>query len=214
MAELLALNLRHAGIRAVWSCDSDAAARELANGAPDLALLDEGLPGLGAVELLRQWKEAAATRAMPVIALADGDSDARRAAWLDAGADDCVSKPFSPRELMARARGLLRTEQSAAPGDLARVGLLEIDRPAMRARFNGQPVALGPAQFRLLERLMMHPNRTLSRAELLDALASGPHVSPRTVDSQVKRLRALLGPAGELIETARGEGYRISGERA
>jgi two-component system phosphate regulon response regulator PhoB len=167
--------------------------------------------------LVRQWRQAARTRALPVIMLTARAEEADRVTGLDAGADDYLAKPFSTNELMARVRALLRRRAPETLDAAVQVGDLRLDPATHRVTRVGaageQELRLGPTEFRLLHFLMTHPERVHSRSQLLDRVW-GDHVfiEDRTVDVHVKRLRDALAPAGcaQLIETVRGVGYRIS----
>lgn len=220
IAELVAINLRHAGHEVTLAADGAQAQLEIDAVLPDLVILDWMLPGLSGPALLRQWRSAARTRSMPVIMLTARADEPDRVFGLDAGADDYLSKPFSTNELMARVRAVLRRKAPEALDAPVALGELRLD-PAThrvcRAGADGETdIRIGPTEFRLLHFLMTHPERVHTRAQLLDRVW-GDHVfiEERTVDVHVKRLRDALAPAGcaQLVETVRGVGYRLS-ERA
>jgi two-component system phosphate regulon response regulator PhoB len=184
---------------------------------PDLVLLDWMLPGESGVQLARRWRADARTRELPIILLTARAGDADKVAGLDAGADDYLTKPFSPSELMARIRAVLRRKAPQKLDAAVELAGLRLD-PATRrvTRTLGEQVVelrLGPTEFRLLHFLMAHPERVHSRAQLLDQVW-GDHVfiEERTVDVHVKRLREALAPASAsvLVETVRGAGYRFT----
>ncbi len=217
IAELVALNLRHAGHEVVLAATADAAQAEVDRVLPDLVLLDWMLPGQSGLQLARHWRAQARTRAMPVIMLTARHAEADKIAGLDAGADDYLTKPFSPQELLARIRAVLRRKAPETLDAVLQLGSLRLDPAAHRLHHDagGQrhELRIGPAEFRLLHFLMAHPERVHSRAQLLDRVW-GDHVfiEERTVDVHIKRLRDALQPAGldGLVETVRGAGYRLA----
>ncbi len=217
IAELLAIHLRHAGFEVGRVEDGDAAAAEVDRMLPDVVLLDWMLPGTSGLALLKRWRSQARTRELPVIMLTARGEEADRIAGLDSGADDYLPKPFSPSELMARVRAVLRRRAPEALDAAIDVGGLSLDPDTRRVSHrDGEQrteLKLGPTEFRLLHFLMAHPERVHSRAQLLDRVW-GDHVfiEERTVDVHIKRLREALQPAGcaTLIETVRGAGYRLT----
>ena len=217
IAELLAINLRHSGFEVTLAADAQQALAAVARVLPDLVLLDWMLPGQSGMALARTWRAEARTKALPIIMLTARAEEADKLAGLDGGADDYVTKPFSPKELLARVRALLRRKAPQALDEAVDVGGLLLD-PATRrvsATIGGQVrvAKVGPTEFRLLHFLMTHPERVHSRAQLLDRVW-GDHVfiEERTVDVHIKRLREALQPlqCAHLVETVRGAGYRIS----
>ncbi len=221
IAELVALNLRHAGFDVHVAGDAEAAQTALDSVLPDLVLLDWMLPGQTGLSLARRWRADVRTRGMPIIMLTARSDEADKIAGLDAGADDYLTKPFSTKELLARIRAVLRRRAPDALDTAVVVGGLRLD-PATRrvTRRLGEDifeVKVGPTEFRLLHFLMTHPERVHSRAQLLDRVW-GDHVfiEERTVDVHVKRLREALVPAqgSTLIETVRGAGYRLTHQAA
>ena len=211
IAELIAVNLRHNGFAPIWAMDSASAQRELNAVLPDVILLDWMLPGESGINLARRWRADERTKAVPIIMLTARGDEADRVAGLDAGADDYIAKPFSTRELLARIRALLRRRAPQHAGGVVQVADLQLDAATHRVSCNGQPLKLGPTEFKLLHFLMNHPERVHSRAQLLDKVW-GDHVfiEERTIDVHVKRLREALGGAGAMIETVRGAGYRLA----
>ena len=221
IAELIAINLRHAGFDVMIATDADAAHREVARVLPDLVLLDWMLPGQSGVQLARRWRSEARTRELPLIMLTARAEESDKVTGLDAGADDYLTTPFSTKELLARIRAVLRRKAPEALDTAVEVSGLRLD-PATRRITRRVPgaegeelreVKLGPTEFRLLHFLMTHPERVHSRSQLLDRVW-GDHVyiEERTVDVHVKRLREALAPAqcAALIETVRGAGYRLT----
>ena len=213
IAELVAINLRHAGHEVTIAPDADDAQRAIAAALPDLVLLDWMLPGQSGVALARRWRADPRTRTLPIIMLTARADEADRVTGLDAGADDYLSKPFSTNELMARIRALLRRKAPEALDDAVEIAGLRLDPATRRVTCEGNEVKLGPTEFRLLHFLMTHPERVHSRAQLLDRVW-GDHVfiEERTVDVHVKRLREALAPVqcASMIETSRGAGYRLT----
>lgn len=217
--DMIAFGLRRQGFVIVEAGGVREARIAVADHRPDLALIDWMLPDGTGLELTRSLKRQKETRDLPVIMLTARAEESDKVAGLEGGADDYMTKPFSPRELLARVRALLRRTGDAAGDEPLTVGVLVLDPTAMRVTAAGQPVNLGPTEYRLLEFLMRHPERVYSREQLLDGVhANAAGVEPRAVDVQIRRLRAALEPAGAAacIETVRGAGYRLStqGERA
>jgi two-component system phosphate regulon response regulator PhoB len=211
IAELIAVNLRHNGFDPVWVEGGEAAQREIDAVLPDVILLDWMLPGASGVQLAKQWRSHARSKAVPILMLTARGDEPDKVQGLDAGADDYITKPFSPQELLARMRAVLRRRAPEQAGDSVNIGDLQLDAGAHRVTYQGQDIKLGPTEFRLLHYLMKHAERVHSRAQLQDKIW-GDHVyiEERTVDVHIKRLRAALGAAGACIETVRGSGYRIS----
>ncbi len=211
IAELIAVNLRHNGFDPVWVEGGEAAQREIDAVLPDVILLDWMLPGASGVQLAKQWRSHARSKAVPILMLTARGDEPDKVQGLDAGADDYITKPFSPQELLARMRAVLRRRAPEQAGDSVSIGDLQLDAGAHRVTYQGQDIKLGPTEFRLLHYLMKHAERVHSRAQLQDKIW-GDHVyiEERTVDVHIKRLRAALGAAGACIETVRGSGYRIS----
>ena len=211
IAELISVNLRHNGFQPVWAMDAESAQRELDEILPDVILLDWMLPGESGLTLARSWRNSTRTKAVPILMLTARGDEADRVAGLDAGADDYIVKPFSPRELLARIRAVLRRRVPESSGGVVKIGALQLDADTYRVSWQEKPLKVGPTEFKLLQYLMRHPERVHSRGMLLDKVW-GDHVyiEERTVDVHVKRLRESLGDAGSLIETVRGAGYRLT----
>jgi two-component system phosphate regulon response regulator PhoB len=213
IAELIAMNLRHAGHEVELVADADAADRSVTRVLPDLVVLDWMLPGTSGLLLARRWRREQRTREMPIVMLTARSTEPDVVQGLDAGADDYIGKPFSPSELAARVRALLRRRAPALADETLAIGRLRLDPGAMRVSVDGSDVRLGPTEFKLLRFLMSHPERVHTRSQLLDRVW-GDHVfiEERTVDVHIKRLRDALGRSGaaELIETVRGAGYRLA----
>ena len=211
IAELIAVNLRHNGFQPIWAIDSETAQRELDDVLPDVILLDWMLPGESGITLARRWRSAARTKTVPILMLTARADESDRVAGLDAGADDYILKPFSPRELLARIRAVLRRRVPESIAGVVKMGELQLDAETHRVSFAEKQIKLGPTEFKLLHYLMHHPERVHSRGALLDKVW-GDHVyiEERTVDVHIKRLREALGEAADMIETVRGAGYRMT----
>ena len=213
IAELLAVNLRHSGFQPVWAMDSVTAQVELDAVLPDVILLDWMLPGESGLSLARKWRADPRTKPVPIIMLTARGDEHDRVSGLDAGADDYITKPFSTKEMLARIRAVLRRRAPEQAGGSVQIGTLLLDAATHRVSFGGQPLKMGPTEFKLLHYLMQHAERVHSRSQLLDRVW-GDHVfiEERTVDVHVKRLREALGGAGPMVETVRGAGYRITAQ--
>jgi two-component system phosphate regulon response regulator PhoB len=213
IAELIAINLRHAGYEPVCVGDAEQAQAAVDGVLPDLVILDWMLPGRSGLGLARHWRSQPRTRDLPVIMLTAKAYETDKVSGLDAGADDYLTKPFSTQELLARIRAVLRRKAPEALGAAVEVGPLRLDPATRRVTGHDRDVKLGATEFRLLHFLMAHPERVHSRAQLLDRVW-GDHVfiEERTVDVHVKRLREALSPArcAHMIETVRGAGYRLT----
>ncbi|MDT3672653.1 MAG: phosphate regulon transcriptional regulator PhoB [Aromatoleum sp.] len=213
--ELIAANLGRAGHHVVRAADAEAARGIVQSALPDLVLLDWMLPGMSGIEFARRLRADERTRAIPIIMLTARGEEEDAVAGLETGADDYITKPFSPRELVARIKAVLRRRSPQATEDVVAIGALRLDPATHRVTADEAQVSLGPTEFRLLHFLMTHPERVHSRAQLLDQVW-GDHVfvEERTVDVHVRRLRAALEPTGldQLIQTVRGSGYRLSAQ--
>jgi two-component system, OmpR family, phosphate regulon response regulator PhoB len=213
IAELIAMNLRHAGFEVTLAADAEQAQAAIDRVLPSLVVLDWMLPGRSGAAMARQWRAQPRTRHLPIIMLTARAEEADKVAGLDAGADDYLVKPFSPNELLARIRALLRRR---APHELStpvRVGPLSLDPETRQVAAHGREVKVNPTEFKLLRYLMAHPERVHSRHQLLDQVW-GDHVfiEERTVDVHIKRLRDALSSVEcqHLLETVRGAGYRLA----
>ncbi|MDD5240910.1 MAG: phosphate regulon transcriptional regulator PhoB [Sulfuricella sp.] len=211
--ELVVFNLQQAGHRPVVAASAELALALLRETLPDMILLDWMLPGMSGVELARRLKADARTREVPIIMLTARGDEQDKITGLETGADDYITKPFSPRELNARIKAVLRRRVPQAAGDAVEMKGLNLDPATHRVTGNGHPVELGPTEFRLLHFLMTHAERVHSRAQLLDQVwGNRVFVEDRTVDVHIRRLRLALQPTGHdaLIQTVRGSGYRLS----
>ncbi|HMI37055.1 MAG TPA: phosphate regulon transcriptional regulator PhoB [Steroidobacteraceae bacterium] len=211
--EMIAFGLKRAGFEVREAEDSRAARSALADRRPDLILVDWMLPDTSGLELTRSLKRERETRDLPIIMLTARAAEADKVAGLDGGADDYLTKPFSPRELLARVNALLRRTVGQDESEAVNQGDLMLDRAGHRVSAAGRPVALGPTEYRLLEFFMLHPDRVYSREQLLDRVWGGNvYVEERTIDVHIRRLRkALEGYACDhYVQTVRGAGYRFS----
>jgi len=217
IAELVSINLRHAGFDVVIADSADRAQSEVDRILPDLVVLDWMLPGQSGLALARQWRATARTRELPIIMLTARSEETDKLSGLDAGADDYLTKPFSTKELLARIRAVLRRKAPEALDTAVEVAGLRLDPATHRVSRGDREVKIGPTEFRLLHFFMTHTERVHSRTQLLDRVW-GDHVfiEERTVDVHVKRLREALAPVecSSLIETVRGAGYRLTAQPA
>ncbi len=210
--DLLGLNLRHAGYTVEQASDAASGRQRLDAALPDLLLVDWMLPDRSGVELIRALRADPRTQDLPIILITARSTEGDKLGGFDAGADDYVTKPFSPRELLARVRALLRRRIPETAEDPVEVAGLRLDPGTFRVTGQDQILKMGPTEFRLLQYLMCNVDRVLSRSKLLDGVW-GDHVyiEERTVDVHIRRLRLALQPSGhdQLIETVRGGGYRL-----
>jgi len=210
--ELIAVNLEHAGhqvLRAGNVPEAEALVREVL---PDLVLLDWMLPGSPGLNFARQLRTDQRTKDIPIIMLTARAEERDKIAGLEGGADDYVTKPFSPKELLARIKAVMRRRAPQLTEDVVEIAGLRLDPVAHRVSAAGGNIALGPTEFRMLHFFMTHTERVYSRAQLLDEVW-GDHVfvEERTVDVHIRRLRQALEASGHdsLVETVRGAGYRF-----
>ena len=211
--ELISATLQHAGHRVMRAYSAEEAV-PLVNGTlPDVVLLDWMLPGMSGIQFARRLRGEERTRDLPIIMLTARGEEQDKVAGLDAGADDYLTKPFSPRELVARIKAVLRRRAPQMTEDCVEVEGLRVDPVTHRVTGNGRQLDLGPTEFRLLHFFMTHQERVFNRTMLLDQVW-GDHVfvEERTVDVHIRRLRAVLESTGHdrLIQTVRGSGYRFS----
>jgi two-component system phosphate regulon response regulator PhoB len=209
--EMLVFALDRAGFGTIAAASAEEALQKLEGPLPALAIVDWMLPGASGVELARRLRRDELTRDLPLIMLTARSEEADKLKSFDSGIDDYVTKPFSPRELVARVKALLR--RTGAPNEgVLEAGDMALDVVGHRLTIGGAKVHLGPTEFRLLEYLMQHPNRAFDRAQLLDRVwGRSVYVEERTVDVHVLRLRKALASHGRdrCIETVRGVGYRF-----
>ncbi len=210
--ELIAVNLEHAGHRVRRAHNAAEANAVIRDVRPDLIVLDWMLPDLAGTILARKLRADARTRDIPIIMLTARAQEQDKVAGLESGADDYITKPFSPKELLARIKAVLRRRAPQLTDDAIEVAGLRLDPALHRVSGRGKELQLGPTEFKLLHFLMTHPERVHSRTQLLDQVW-GDHVflEERTVDVHIRRLRQALEPTGHdrLIETVRGAGYRL-----
>jgi two-component system phosphate regulon response regulator PhoB len=214
--ELLKVNLVDAGYEVLTSPDAENAEQLLKDVLPDLVLLDWMLPGRSGLDWARSLRANPRTRELPIIMLTARADEADKVVGLEAWVDDYVTKPFSPRELKARIKAVLRRRAPEAAQEPLEVGPLKLDPGTHRVTADGAAVALGPTEFRLLRFFLARPERVHTRMQLLDQVW-GDHVyiEERTVDVHIRRLRLALEPFGRagMIETVRGAGYRLAAPR-
>lgn len=213
--EMTAMALERAGFEVQEAEDAMQAERVVSDNLPDLILMDWMLPGGSGVELARRFRRDDYTREVPIIMLTARSEEEDRIRGLDSGADDYVTKPFSPRELIARIRAVIRRVSPEQDEGLVEVDGLRLDTHSHRVSANGNSVEMGPTEFRLLQFFMSHPERVYSRSQLLDMVWSrGSFVEERTVDVHIRRLRKALADEGydRFIQTVRGAGYRFSSQ--
>jgi two-component system, OmpR family, phosphate regulon response regulator PhoB len=211
--ELLAFNVGQCGFRAIQALDVASAMSQINRALPDLVLLDWMLPDTTGVEFARRLRADQRTRNIPIIMLTARTEERDKVIGLESGADDYITKPFSPRELMARIRAVLRRRMPEISEETVRAGGLELSPTTHRVNAKGVTLELGPTEFRILHFFMTHAERVYSRTQLLDQVW-GDHVfvEERTVDVHIRRLRQALEPSGldNLVQTVRGSGYRFS----
>ncbi len=209
--EMVRFTLSRAGYECVEAADAMEAKRRIVSEGPDLILLDVMMPGQSGLDLARELRRQDSTKDIPIIMLTARGSEQDKIRGLDVGADDYVTKPFSPGELVARIKSLLR--RSSLDQSEIEIGGLRLNPETRDAFSDKYRIELSPAEFRLLHFLMARPERVFSRAQLLDKVWGGDtYVEDRTVDVHIRRLRAALEPTGHagLIQTVRGVGYRLS----
>ena len=217
IAELISVNLSHAGFLPIRAFQTEQAMQLMKEVLPDLVILDWMLPGKSGVQFAKELRANERTKDIPIILLTARSEEMDKIAGLEAGADDYVTKPFSPKELVARVRAVLRRRSPQLADEIVQINQLRLDPVSHRVTAANGPhelnLDLGPTEFRLLHFLMTHPERVHSRGQLLDKVW-GDHVfvEERTVDVHIKRLRAALAPAEcqNFIETVRGSGYRLT----
>ena len=211
--ELLAINVAQCGYHATQALDAASAWDHINRELPDLILLDWMLPGSSGVEIARRLRAEQRTHNIPIIMLTARTDERDKVMGLESGADDYITKPFSPRELMARIHAVLRRRAPEMSKETLTIAGLELSPVTHRVSAHGITVALGPTEFRLLHFFMSHIERVYNRSQLLDQVW-GDHVfvEERTVDVHIRRLRQALEPSGldSLIQTVRGSGYRFS----
>lgn len=217
LAELLRYNLESAGFSAVVEADGDDAISAIREREPDVLVLDWMIPSLSGIDVCRRVRAMPERRELPIIMLTARSEETDKILGLEAGADDYMVKPFSPKELIARIRALLRRSRPELESESIEYAGIVMDTAAHRVTRNGRAVHLGPTEYRLLRVLMERPGRVFSRDQLLDrAWDPNIHVEPRTVDVHIRRLRKALNGDHEtdLIRTVRSAGYAIEADNA
>ena len=210
--ELLAVNLEHAGHRVRRAASAEEAEAAIRAALPDVLVLDWMLPGESGLSLARRLRSDTRTKDLPILMLTARAMENDKISGLEAGADDYLTKPFSPRELNARIKAVLRRRAPQLSGDAVEIEGLRLDPATHRVSAGAERISLSPSEFKLLHFLLTHPGRVYSRAQLLDHVW-GDHVyiEERTVDVHIRRLRKALEPTGHdrLIDTVRGAGYGL-----
>jgi two-component system phosphate regulon response regulator PhoB len=212
LAELLEYRFEREGYAVRVTADGDEALELAAEETPDLVVLDWMIEGTSGIEVCRRLRRDKATAGVPIIMLTAREAEDDRVRGLETGADDYLTKPFSPRELLARVAAVLRRVRPALAGETLEVGDLTLDPVAHRVERRGKPMRLGPTEFRLLRHLMEHPQRVFSRGQLLDAVwGQESEISERTVDVHIRRLRMAIAVPGadDPVRTFRSAGYAI-----
>ena len=215
LADLLIWHFDREGYEILRTADGDEALILSQERTPDLVVLDWMIEGVSGIEVCRRLRRRASTAHVPIIMLTARGEESDRIRGLDTGADDYVTKPFSPRELLARVGAVLRRVRPALAGEQLAYGDIDMDVEAHRVRRGGNPVQLGPTEFRLLRHFLEHPGRVFSRERLLDAVwQHDSDIDARTVDVHIRRLRKALNEGGrpDLIRTVRSAGYSLDSE--
>ena len=211
--EMVRFALQRAEFRVAEAGDAQAARVKIAEARPDLILMDWMLPGVSGVELARELKAAPLTKDLPIIMVTARTEEEDRVRGLNIGCDDYLTKPFSFPELVARIKAVLRRTLPGGETEKLSVAGLEVDGASQRVTAKGEPVHLGPTEYRLLHFFVSHPERVYTREQVLDRVwGRNVYVEERTVDVHIRRLRKALAPFGcdGLIQTVRGTGYRFS----
>jgi len=217
LVELLSYTFRREGFEVDATADGEEALARAEENTPDLIILDWMIEGVSGLETCRRLRRLPAAANVPIIMLTARAEEADRIRGLETGADDYVTKPFSPRELVARVGAVLRRVRPALAGEQLAYGDLEMDLVGHKVRRNGEAVALGPTEFRLLKHFLEHPGRVFSRERLLDSVwGHDTEIELRTIDVHIRRLRKALNEGGrsDIIRTVRSAGYALDVERA
>ena len=212
LVTMLRYNLEREGFAVDEATNGEEALLRIAERRPDAVLLDWMLPHVSGLEICRQIRRAPSTRSLPVIMLTARGEESDRIRGFETGADDYVTKPFSPRELLARVAAVLRRMRPALAGESLEIGDLRLDPVAHRVERRGGAVRLGPTEYRLLRFFMEHPRRVFSRAQLLDAVwGNDSEIGERTVDVHIRRLRQAIAlpQTSDPIRTVRSAGYSL-----
>lgn len=215
--EMLRMALESKGFACLEAADAVQAHSAIVDEKPDLALIDWMMPGTSGIELIRRLKRDQATSNLPIVLLTARTEEDNKVHGLDVGADDYVTKPFSPRELIARINALLRRTDYGQKDEALSFGELTLDPVSHRVFVGGEQLEIGPTEFRLLHFFMVHPERVYNRSQLLDQVWGGNvYIEERTIDVHIRRLRKVLQvtangvDCSEFIQTVRGSGYRFS----
>ena len=211
--EMLVFVLEQNGFQAIEAEDYDSAIAAMVEPYPDMVLLDWMLPGGSGIQIAKQFKQSEYTRQIPIIMLTARGEEEDKVRGLEVGADDYVTKPFSPKELMARIKAVIRRVSPTSLEEAIEVHGLRLDPISHRVTSEGSEIDMGPTEFRLLHFFMTHPERVYSREQLLDHVwGTNVYVEDRTVDVHIRRLRKAIAPLGHdrLVQTVRGAGYRFS----
>lgn len=211
--DMLAMALEAVGYQVLHAGSAQEAHGVIVDDCPDLVLLDWMMPGTSGIELLRRLKHSELTRNLPVVMLTAKTEEDNTIAGLDAGADDYISKPFSPRELVSRVKAVLRRSGREDPVDPIEVDGLLFDPVGHRVSINGKPINLGPTEYRMLQFFLTHQERVYTRNQILDYVWGGNvYIDERTVDVHIRRLRKAIAIGGHdrYVQTVRGAGYRFS----
>jgi DNA-binding response OmpR family regulator len=208
--DLVRYNLEREGFRVATAVDGDQGLEQLFSSRPDAVVLDLMLPGRNGLEILRELRSEPTTRDLPVLVLTARGAEMDKLLGFEHGADDYLTKPFSPRELVARVRALLRRSRPAGEPVAVEAGALRMDPLAREATVDGKPLTLTPREFDLLMFFIQNPGRVASRDELLRKVWGYDYLGDtRTVDVHVRRLRIKLGERSRMIETVTGVGYKL-----
>ncbi|CAM3899842.1 phosphate regulon transcriptional regulator PhoB [Vreelandella rituensis] len=210
--EMIAVALEMADYHVLEASNAQDAHAMIVDHQPDLLLLDWMMPGISGIELARRLKREEATAELPIIMLTAKGEEDNKIQGLEAGADDYITKPFSPRELVARLKAVLRRATPRGVEEVVEIDGLLLDPMSHRISAHGKSLEMGPTEYRLLQFFMTHQERAYTRSQLLDQVWGGNvYVEERTVDVHIRRLRKALGDAHQhLIQTVRGTGYRFS----
>lgn len=211
--ELLALNISQAGYNPLRAISAEHAEKLMNEALPDMILLDWMLPGMSGIDFAKKLRSNTFTKTIPIIMLTARSDELDKIKGLEIGADDYITKPFSPRELNARIKAVLRRKAPELTEDILKINGLELNPVSHRVTGNNKPLEMGPTEFRLLHFFMSNPERVYSRSQLLDKVwGSQIFIEDRTVDVHIRRLRNILTQSQHenLIQTVRGSGYRLS----
>ena len=211
--EMLCFVLEQKGFEPIEAADFDQGLAKVCEPFPDLILLDWMLPGGTGIQFIKQLKQDELTRQIPIIMLTARGEEEDKVRGLEAGADDYITKPFSPKELTARLKAVIRRAVPTSTEEVIEIQGLKLDPVSHRVTVEDQPLDMGPTEFRLLHFFMTHPERVYSREQLLNNVwGTNVYVEDRTVDVHIRRLRKAIADSGHdvLIQTVRGSGYRFS----